>query len=97
MCTDINISGVFGLSPNYGRVPFQNEALSYTTIHVGPLAATARDTALGYALVGRPVLGHFYQKLYNDIPGAELPSFSKKEKLDLKIGNSTLFNHYSRI
>jgi Asp-tRNA(Asn)/Glu-tRNA(Gln) amidotransferase A subunit family amidase len=44
--------GVFGLKPTFGRVSEHGAApLCWSVAHVGPLAATATDLALGYAVM----------------------------------------------
>ena len=44
--------GVFGLKPTYGRVSEHGAApLCWSVAHVGPLAGTATDTALAYAVM----------------------------------------------
>ena len=47
--------GVVGLKPTYGRVSEHGAApLDWSVAHIGPLAATARDAALGYLLMAGP-------------------------------------------
>jgi Asp-tRNA(Asn)/Glu-tRNA(Gln) amidotransferase A subunit family amidase len=49
--------GVFGLKPTFGRVSEQGAApLCWSLAHVGPLAGTATDTALAYAVMAGPDL-----------------------------------------
>ncbi len=49
------LCGVFGLKPTWSRVSEHGAApLCWSVAHVGPLAGTARDTALGYALMAGP-------------------------------------------
>jgi len=69
-------SGVFGISPTYSRVPFDTPAQTMTTIHGGPLAASAADMALAYQLLAPPPPPeHFYHKLYG-AGGPPLPHLS---------------------
>jgi Asp-tRNA(Asn)/Glu-tRNA(Gln) amidotransferase A subunit family amidase len=47
--------GVVGLMPTHGRVSgFGDAALDWTVAPIGPIAATARDAALIYALIAGP-------------------------------------------
>lgn len=47
--------GVVGIKPTYGRVSEHGAApLTWTLAHLGPLAATAADAALGYAILAGP-------------------------------------------
>ncbi len=47
--------GVVGLKPTYGRVSeFGAAALDWSVAHIGPLAATARDAAMAYAIMAGP-------------------------------------------
>lgn len=49
--------GVFGLKPTFGRVSEYGAApLCWSVAHVGPLAGTASDTALAYAVMAGPDL-----------------------------------------
>ena len=49
------LCGIVGLKPTFGRVSEHGAApLCWSVAHVGPMAATVRDTALGYALVAGP-------------------------------------------
>ncbi|MBM3179111.1 MAG: amidase [Chloroflexi bacterium] len=49
--------GVFGLKPTYGRVSEQGAApLCWSLAHLGPIAGTASDTALAYAVMAGPDL-----------------------------------------
>lgn len=70
-------SGVFGLACSFGRVPFGPcgafdrdtpphpiSAVGSTMIKTGPLAASARDAALAYAVMSPSLPGHFYSTLY---------------------------------
>eukprot|EP01079_Euglenida_sp_SAG-EU17-18_P006029 gene6029-1077_t len=60
-----SLSGVYGLSPTFTRVPFDSEgARTGTHVHAGPLAAWPRDIALSHLLLGQPEPGHFYSDLY---------------------------------
>lgn len=47
--------GVVGLKPTYGRVSeFGAAPLDWSIAHIGPLAASAADAALGYAMMAGP-------------------------------------------
>jgi Asp-tRNA(Asn)/Glu-tRNA(Gln) amidotransferase A subunit family amidase len=49
------LCGVFGLKATYGRISESGAApLCWSVAHVGPLAATAADLALAYALIAGP-------------------------------------------
>jgi len=49
--------GTFGLKPTFGRVSeFGAYPLCWSVAHVGPLAASAADTALAYAIMSGPDL-----------------------------------------
>lgn len=49
--------GVFGLKPTYGRVSEHGAApLCWSVAHVGPIAGSATDTALAYAVMAGPDL-----------------------------------------
>jgi Asp-tRNA(Asn)/Glu-tRNA(Gln) amidotransferase A subunit family amidase len=49
--------GVFGLKPTFGRVSEHGAApLCWSVAHIGPLAGTASDTALAYAVMAGPDL-----------------------------------------
>lgn len=50
--TPAALCGVVGLKPTYGRVSEQGAVpLCWSVAHIGPLGATARDVAVGYALM----------------------------------------------
>jgi amidase len=47
--------GVYGLKPTYGLVPYTGcSSIEYTLDHVGPIAATVRDTALLLQAIAGP-------------------------------------------
>ncbi len=49
------LCGVVGLKPTFGRVSEHGAApLCWSVAHVGPIAATVRDCALGYAIMAGP-------------------------------------------
>lgn len=49
------LCGVFGLKPTFGRVSERGVApLAWSVAHVGPIAASAHDLAIGYAGVAGP-------------------------------------------
>jgi Asp-tRNA(Asn)/Glu-tRNA(Gln) amidotransferase A subunit family amidase len=49
--------GIFGIKPTFGRVSeFGAYPLCWSVAHVGPLAASAADTALAYAVMAGPDL-----------------------------------------
>jgi Asp-tRNA(Asn)/Glu-tRNA(Gln) amidotransferase A subunit family amidase len=50
-----SLCGVVGLKPTFGRVSEHGAAeLCWSLAHVGPIGATVRDVALGYALMAGP-------------------------------------------
>lgn len=62
------MSGVHGLAMSFGRAAFNPEHLSSTMIKAGPIAASAVDTALGYAVMAHtPALHpkHLYNRMYD--------------------------------
>jgi Asp-tRNA(Asn)/Glu-tRNA(Gln) amidotransferase A subunit family amidase len=84
------MSGVHGLATGLGRCPFSHY-YSSTMIKVGPLAATASDIALAYAVMSKDEPGHFYSQLYDGeaegLPFPHLSGFSNIQDLsDLRIG-----------
>lgn len=97
-------NGIFGLAPTFGRVQSTASSISHSTIlHVGPMAATATDTALAYLLMASvKVDGHVYASEYGpNLPpahlGTELASVleSKKNALQyLKTVKVGLFNDW---
>ena len=64
-------NGVFGFAPTFGRVPSTTLSVShFSTIHCGPIAATAIDTALAYHLMATvQVPNHIYTTEYGTYPG----------------------------
>jgi Asp-tRNA(Asn)/Glu-tRNA(Gln) amidotransferase A subunit family amidase len=63
--------GVFGLKPTFGRVSEQGAVpLCWSLAHIGPLAGTATDTALAYAVMAGPDL-HDPNSLHQPLPTLE--------------------------
>uniref|UniRef100_A0A7S2SUD1 Amidase domain-containing protein n=1 Tax=Rhizochromulina marina TaxID=1034831 RepID=A0A7S2SUD1_9STRA len=61
-----SMSGVVGLAPSFGRVPYEPDNIGATMIKGGPLAATVMDAALAYAVIAPSVPNHFYSILYDN-------------------------------
>lgn len=87
--------GLFGLKSTYGRVSEHGAfPLAWTVVHSGPLAGTARDAALTYAVVTGSDI--------NDVntisqPTPHLHSFLKTNDFsDLTIGVFTQYNQDSK-
>jgi Asp-tRNA(Asn)/Glu-tRNA(Gln) amidotransferase A subunit family amidase len=85
-----SMMGVHGLATTNGRIP-ASYGLSSTLLKFGPLASTAEDAAIVYALTSPNVKGHFFQELYDgDIKGLPSPSlrgYSDTNDLsDVRIG-----------
>jgi Asp-tRNA(Asn)/Glu-tRNA(Gln) amidotransferase A subunit family amidase len=63
--------GVFGLKPTFGRVSEYGAApLCWSVAHIGPLAGTAADAALAYAVMAGPDL-HDANSLHQPLPTLE--------------------------
>jgi Asp-tRNA(Asn)/Glu-tRNA(Gln) amidotransferase A subunit family amidase len=63
--------GVFGLKPTFGRVSEHGAApLCWSLAHLGPIAGTAADTALAYAVMAGPDL-HDPNSLHQPLPTLE--------------------------
>jgi Asp-tRNA(Asn)/Glu-tRNA(Gln) amidotransferase A subunit family amidase len=63
--------GVFGLKPTFGRVSEHGAApLCWSVAHLGPIAGTATDTALAYAVMAGPDLNDS-NSLHQPLPSLE--------------------------
>ena len=85
-----SMSGIHGLGATFGRIPFDT-GLDTTMIKAGPMAATADDAALVYALISPNKKGHFYSEIYDgDIKGPPQPDINGfhdvKDLSDIRIG-----------
>jgi Asp-tRNA(Asn)/Glu-tRNA(Gln) amidotransferase A subunit family amidase len=76
--------GVVGLKPTYGRVSEHGAwPLCWSVAHIGPLAISARDAALTYAIMAGEdpadarTLGQ---------PPVQLPDFSKRDLASVRVG-----------
>ena len=59
--------------PNDSSTPTDIESnIGSTMTKTGPLAATARDAALAYAVMAQPLPGHFFERMYGG-GGVSLP------------------------
>jgi Asp-tRNA(Asn)/Glu-tRNA(Gln) amidotransferase A subunit family amidase len=78
------LCGVFGLKPTYGRVSERGAApLCWSVAHNGPIAATATDLALGYAVMAGPDLCD-PNSLHQPLP--MLDNWDKPDLKGLKLG-----------
>ena len=86
--------GTFGIKPTFARVSeFGAFPLCWSVAHVGPLAATAADTALGYAVMAGPDLKDLYS-LHQPIPS--IKGWDKLDIKNLRLGIfKPWFNHAS--
>jgi Asp-tRNA(Asn)/Glu-tRNA(Gln) amidotransferase A subunit family amidase len=76
--------GVFGLKATFGRVSEHGTAhLDWTLGHVGPLAGTATDTALAYAVMAGPDV-HDSNTLHQPLPTLE--NWDKNNLRGIKLG-----------
>ena len=76
--------GVVGLKPTYGRVSeFGAAPLDWSIAHIGPLAATARDAAMAYAIMAGP---DPRDKHTLHQPAVTLNGFDDLDLSDLKLG-----------
>ena len=86
--TPAALSGVFGLATGFGRVPFSSHFQS-TMIKSGPLASTAADAALAYAVIARhsgtaTVYDDMYDGSNLGMPLAHLNAWVGTQPADLK-------------
>ena len=76
--------GVFGLKPTFGRVSEHGAApLCWSVAHLGPIAGSATDTALAYAVMAGPDL-HDPNSLHQPLPSLE--NFDQLNLKGLKLG-----------
>lgn len=81
--------GVFGLATTYGRVADDSSSVTHGSMQKsGPIAATARDTALAYAVMSAAEPGNFYSQLYGEpgLPPLHLKDFSKSDLKGMRLG-----------
>eukprot|EP00927_Polykrikos_kofoidii_P014434 TRINITY_DN16315_c0_g1_i1.p1 TRINITY_DN16315_c0_g1~~TRINITY_DN16315_c0_g1_i1.p1 ORF type:complete len:626 (+),score=78.20 TRINITY_DN16315_c0_g1_i1:60-1880(+) len=61
-------SGVFGIAPTFGRVPFNGLAGDVmSVIRVGPLATDAASLAIVHSIIAQPEPTHHYSELYGGV------------------------------
>jgi Asp-tRNA(Asn)/Glu-tRNA(Gln) amidotransferase A subunit family amidase len=86
--------GVYGLKATFGRVSeFSSAVLDWSVAHNGPIAATAEDTALMYAVIAGPDPKDLHTL---NQPPVRLDGFDNFDLGDLKIGIFTpWFEHAS--
>jgi Asp-tRNA(Asn)/Glu-tRNA(Gln) amidotransferase A subunit family amidase len=82
-------SGLHGLAVTWGRIAYEPAWGSLTKS--GPLAASAADAALGYAVMAPNAPGHLYETLYDGgiygLPTAHVGGFNNIEDLSgVKLG-----------
>jgi Asp-tRNA(Asn)/Glu-tRNA(Gln) amidotransferase A subunit family amidase len=76
--------GMVGLKPTYSRVSeFGAAQLDWSVAHLGPIAASALDTAIGYAVLAGP---DPKDKLTLIQPEITIDGFNNLDLTDLKIG-----------
>lgn len=76
--------GVVGLKPTFGRVSERGAApLCWSVAHLGPLAATATDAALGYAAIAGPDPG---DPMSRHQPEVTLAGWNRLDLGDLTLG-----------
>eukprot|EP00039_Didymoeca_costata_P002388 m.59802 g.59802 ORF g.59802 m.59802 type:complete len:665 (-) comp11275_c0_seq1:127-2121(-) len=85
-----SMSGIVGLMTSWGRIP-TTRLMDSATGHAGPMAATARDAAIGYAVMTQKDDVHDqHSQLYSpitDVPAAHMDGFSATEDLkDVRLG-----------
>eukprot|EP00928_Gymnodinium_smaydae_P002213 TRINITY_DN10782_c0_g1_i1.p1 TRINITY_DN10782_c0_g1~~TRINITY_DN10782_c0_g1_i1.p1 ORF type:complete len:600 (+),score=87.31 TRINITY_DN10782_c0_g1_i1:86-1885(+) len=77
-------SGVLGLAPTFGRVPFDNEGAEVmSVIKIGPLASDAASLAIVYSILGQPEPQHHYTEVYGGAgpPPPHLAGFNRVRSL----------------
>ena len=85
-----SMSGVHGLATTFHRCPFDNNTFQ-TLLKTGPIAASAEDAALAYAVMAPSKDGHFFTTYYDGgvqgPPPPHLEGFSRIEDLsDVRLG-----------
>ncbi|MBE2221758.1 MAG: amidase [Anaerolineae bacterium] len=76
--------GVVGLKPTFGRVSEMGAfQLDWSVAHIGPLAATATDAALAYALMAGP---DAHDPISQQQPAPTLQSWNNLDLSDLTLG-----------
>eukprot|EP00438_Fugacium_kawagutii_P020341 Skav209397 [mRNA] locus=scaffold962:63274:70723:- [translate_table: standard] len=81
--------GVVGLATTYGRVADDSSSVTHGTMQKsGPIAGTARDAALAYAVMCAPDPGNFYAHLYGEtgLPPLHLKDFTNSNLKGLRLG-----------
>lgn len=86
-------NGVFGFAPTFGRILSNSKNIHhFSTLHVGPIAATSIDTALAFKLMASvKVSDHVYNSQFELPPAGTGVRFASKTKAheylsSLKIG-----------
>lgn len=77
-------SGVFGLAPTFGRVPFSNsEAAAMSVIKIGPIAIDSASLAVVYRIIAQVEISHQYSSLYGGVgpPPPHLAGFNQVASL----------------
>lgn len=84
-----SLSGVLGLAPTFGRVPWTRPGRAETSsvTHVGPLTVSARDAALAYTVMAEPLAGHVYSRMYGGpLPPVHTSGFGDQDLRGVRVG-----------
>ena len=85
-----HFSGVYGLKPSYGRIPYYPLSLGDYTSHIGPLTRTVADAALMTQLTAGP---HPWDHTSLESPPADYMGQLHRPRRGLRIGFSPDLGH----